>query len=662
MRPFLIGAANIAALACSSAATAQAPSTLDQDATAFGTRENVQSMKISPSGTKVVMLMSGPNSLTVVQLVDLATGQMTNLTSSNGRPEYLRWCDFAGETKLVCEHTSVEPIDGSMTGFSRLFTIGVDGQGMKPLGQQGTSRDRFLRQSDGDVIDWVSADEGKILFQRVYIPEVGTTGTLISRQKSGLGVDRIDLATLKSTQVEPPKEGVESYLTDGRGTVRIEMITERLSDSSSMTGRHLLRYRAAGSRDWRELGVYDSRDGSGLYPLAVDADTDSVFVLKKLNGRDALYRVKLDESRAETLIASDKNVDIDGVVRLGNGQRIVGYTYADERRRTVYFDPQLMSLQQSLAKALSGQPQISFHGASADGQKILVLASGDTNPGTFYRFDRTSKKLEEIGPIRLALAKRPLASVKPISFAASDGVNVPAYLTLPPGSAGKNLPAVVLPHGGPSARDEWGFDWLPQFLAARGYAVIQPNYRGSAGYGEEWLAENGFKGWRTSIGDVTAAARYLVSQGIADPNRLAIVGWSYGGYAALQSAAVEPSLYKAAVAIAPVTDLGMLRQQFDSFTNARLARDFIGNGPHLTEGSPLKNAAAIHAPVLIVHGNQDANVSIAQSERMVDALKGQGKKVEFLRLAGLDHQLDDSAARIELLTRIGTLLDQTIGH
>jgi dipeptidyl aminopeptidase/acylaminoacyl peptidase len=221
---------------------------------------------------------------------------------------------------------------------------------------------------------------------------------------------------------------------------------------------------------------------------------------------------------------------------------------------------------------------------------------------------------------------------------------------------------VVLPHGGPSARDEWGFDWLAQFLAARGYAVIQPNYRGSAGYGDEWLAENGFKGWRTSIGDVTAAARYLVSEGIADPNRMAIVGWSYGGYAALQSAAVEPSLYNAAVAIAPVTDLGMLRQQFDAFTSGRLARDFIGSGPHVTEGSPLKNAASIRVPVLIAHGDQDANVAIAQSERMVDALKSRGKKVDYLRLPGLDHQLDDSAARIEMLTRIASHLDQAIGH
>src|SRR5206468_8309206 len=162
--------------------------------------------------------------------------------------------------------------------------------------------------------------------------------------------------------------------------------------------------------------------------------------------------------------------------------------------------------------------------------------------------------------LRPELEGRQLASVTSVAVPASGGVNIPAYLTLPPSGASKNLPAVVLPHGGPSDRDRWGFDWLAQFLAARGYAVIQPNYRGSSGFGDAWLGEEGFKAWRTSIGDVSAAARWLSSQGIADPKRLAIVGWSYGGYAALQSAVSEPSLYKAVVAVAPVTDLGKLKR------------------------------------------------------------------------------------------------------
>ena len=245
---------------------------------------------------------------------------------------------------------------------------------------------------------------------------------------------------------------------------------------------------------------------------------------------------------------------------------------------------------------------------------------------------------------------------------APDGATIPAYLTLPPGKDASGLPAVVLPHGGPSARDEWGFDWLAQFLATRGYAVIQPNYRGSAGFGDEWLIENGFKNWRISIGDITASARWLVSEGVADAKRLAVVGWSYGGYAALQAAAIDPGLFKAVAAVAPVTDLSMLKEEAGDYTNSRVVAEFIGTGPHVAEGSPLRRASAIKVPVLLAHGDMDQNVGIAQSEKMAGALRSAGTPVEFLRYKGLDHQLEDGSARIEMLVKIGELLERSIGQ
>jgi dipeptidyl aminopeptidase/acylaminoacyl peptidase len=364
---------------------------------------------------------------------------------------------------------------------------------------------------------------------------------------------------------------------------------------------------------------------------------------------------------AEALVAANPTVDIDGIVRLGPGQRIIGYTFANERRRAVYFDPEFAKLQNSLTKALPDQPQIRFHGATADGQKILLLAGGDTRAGTFYRFDRATKQLAPIERVRPELEGRTLAPVKAIEVKAPDGAVIPAYLTLPTGSTGKNLPAVVLPHGGPWARDEWGFDWLPQFFAARGFAVIQPNFRGSAGYGDEWLNENGFKNWRTSIGDVTVAAKYLVEQGIADPAKLAIVGWSYGGYAALQSSVVEPSLYKAVVAIAPVTDLSLIKNETRDIYSEKLVEEIVGSAASLAEGSPLKRAAEIKAPVLLVHGTRDANVAVAQSVRMNAALRNTGRQVDYLEFPGLDHQLDDSNARIQMLTKIGAFLDKAVG-
>jgi dipeptidyl aminopeptidase/acylaminoacyl peptidase len=221
---------------------------------------------------------------------------------------------------------------------------------------------------------------------------------------------------------------------------------------------------------------------------------------------------------------------------------------------------------------------------------------------------------------------------------------------------------VILPHGGPSARDFWGFDWLSQFLAARGYAVLQPEYRGSAGFGDAWLNENGFRNWRTSIGDIAASAKWLAAEGIADPQRMAIFGWSYGGYAALQSAATEPSLYKAVIAVAPVTDLALLKEEARNFTNGQIVEDEIGSGPHVADGSPVRHAADIAAPVLLVHGDLDSNVNFEQSQKMESALKDAGKQCELIRFKGLDHQLNDSDARAEMLTRAGELLERTIGR
>lgn len=217
----------------------------------------------------------------------------------------------------------------------------------------------------------------------------------------------------------------------------------------------------------------------------------------------------------------------------------------------------------------------------------------------------------------------------------------------------------MLPHGGPSARDEWGFDWMAQFFAHQGYAVLQPNYRGSEGFGDAWMAQNGFRGWQTSIGDVTAGGRWLVGQGV-DPNRLAVAGWSYGGYAALQSGVAEPGLFKAIVAIAPVTDLALLWEEARNFANYELVRQFVGQGPHVRAGSPLHNVERIAAPVLLFHGGRDTNVGVVHSQRMDAALRSAGKHSELVAFPELEHDLGDSAARTQMLQRIGEFLEASL--
>lgn len=655
-RWFLAGAA-VAAL-IGAPAHAQSTRSLADDAAAFGARDAVAAPTLSPDGSSVLYITPGPGPKTFAVISNLQTGKSSVMTSADGQPELLRWCNYSAPGRAVCRVSGLIERTGNIIGFQRLIAMNTDGTDAMLLGQPQSQYDARLRQFDAAVLDWNGAADGTVLMQRDYVPEAGKTGSAVVRKKEGLGVDRVDTRTMRFTSVEPPRDGASGYMTDERGNVRLMSVVE--AARGSLTGRTKYFYRTRDSREWKSLVDYVRSDDQ-IRPLAIDAEVNSLYALKKKNGRRALYSIKLDGSMAEKLIAENPRVDIDGVVRVGDGLRVIGYTFADEKREAVYFDPEYKALAESLSRALPNLPIVNFVDASADGRKLLIFAGSDADPGRYYLFERDSKRLNEAMLDRPQLEGRRLAQVKAVTIPAPDGAQIPGYLTLPPGRDAKGLPAVVLPHGGPSARDEWGFDWISQFLAARGYAVLQPQYRGSAGYGDEWLNDNGFKNWRTSMSDIASSARWLSSQGIADPNRIAIVGWSYGGYAALLEAATDPSLYKAVVAIAPVTDLQLLKQDHAAYTSARIVEEFIGSGPHVTEGSPLRHAAEIQAPVLLVHGDLDANVHIRHAQKMDSALRAAGKEVEFLQYKGLDHQLRDSAVRAEFLARIGQLLDRTIG-
>jgi len=651
-------------LSCA-AAPAAAQQTLAADAKAFGARVSVVQPALSRDGSSVVYLTPGPGRKTVAVIGDLNSGQFRTVTSSDGDPEYLDWCEYASSARLVCSFGGLVPWTGSVdngapVGFSRRVALDLDGTHPKLLGQAQSSKDEWFRWQDARVIDWLVGADGQILVNRLYMPEVNTTGQLVIRNKKGWGVDKVDVTSLKSETVESPRESA-GYETDGLGHVRIMwLVGER--HSGMLTGQIKYLYRTSASRDWKDLAVVDNGIDPEFVPLEVDATIDSLYALKKKAGRYALYAIKLDGSMAETLVAEHPRVDIDSVVRFGDGQKVIGYTYVDEKRETVYFDPEFKQMGASLSKALPNLPLIYFEDASIDGRKLLILAASDSDPGRYYLFDRDHKTLTPAMIARPELQDRALGTVKPVTIAGAGGVSIPGYLTVPAGKEAKGLPLVVMPHGGPGARDSWRIDWLAQFLAARGYAVLQPEFRGSAGYGDDWLNKNGFRNWRTAIGDINSSARWAVAQGIANPGKMAILGWSYGGYAALQSAALEPSLYKAIVAIAPVTDLGLLKQEFNFYTNADLVRNEIGSGATVEEGSPLRHASSIKAPVLLVHGTMDANVRYEQSQKMDDALRSAGKQSELLTFKGLDHQLDDSDARTQMLTKIGELLDRTIGH
>lgn len=628
------------------------------DAKRFGVREQVEQISLSPDGTKVVYLGPGRGVETVAYVADVSGGVATRIFSSDGKPESVRNCHWSSNTRVVCVITMLIKEEAGLVSYSRRFSIGIDGKDPKLLTARETSRSLGVAQGGGEVIDWMPDASDEVLMTRNFVPETDI-GTHVSDSRAGYGVERINTATLRRTVVEQPKPKASEYITDGYGNVRVMGSMGEATDYE--TGIISYYYRTPDSRDWKPLGKLDVNTDTGFNPYAVDRDLNAVYGFEKHNGRFALYREKLDGSGAKELVYARDDVDVDGLIRIGRRQRVLGVSYATDRNYAVFFDPALKSLAAALSRALPGAPEINFIDSSTDENRLLLSVGSDVNPGHYYVFDRTAKNLMEIMLVRPELENVPLATQKAIQFTAADGTQIPAYLTLPPGSDGKNLPAIVMPHGGPGYRDTWGFDWLVQFFAARGYAVLQPNFRGSTGYGDKWFVDNGFKSWRTAIGDVNDGGRWLVSQGIAAPDKLAIVGWSYGGYAALQSAVLDPTLFKAIVAIAPVTDLDALRDEAKYFSNYRIVYQFIGTGPHINEGSPARNADKITAPVLLFHGDQDTNVGVGESRLMADRLRSAGKKVEFVEFPGLDHQLQDSTARINMLDKADTFLRGAMG-
>jgi dipeptidyl aminopeptidase/acylaminoacyl peptidase len=630
---------------------------------AFGARESVLDVALSPSGKKVAFISPGPGRTTFLYTVDVAEGAEPHQTlSADGKPERISRCGWVSEERLVCTIYMVvsDIVPGVTTGATRLIAINADGSNIKLVSRRSRDTDQYVAFGGGEVIDWQPGSEGSILMGRQYVPE-GRSGTNLQDSREGYGVDRVDTASLSQKTVEPAKRDAFDYISDGHGNVRIMAVGNVAGATGYDSGRITYYYRTKGSREWKTLGNYNSLTYEGFYPVAVDSDLDVAFGLKKgEGGRWALYSIALDGSKTETLVFAHPQVDVSGTVRIGRARRVVGVTYSTEKQEAVYFDKPLAALGRALSKAIPGLPLIRFEDSSADESKLLLWAGSDTDPGRYYLFDKATKQLAELMLARPQLESATLATMKPVTYKAADGTQVPAYLTLPPGSSGKNLPAIVMPHGGPSARDEWGFDWLVQFFANRGYAVLQPNYRGSAGYGDAWYQQNGFQSWRSAIGDVNDAGRWLVGQGIADPSKLAIVGWSYGGYAALQSGVLDPNLFKAVVAIAPVTDLGTLVKDSAEFSNYRLVKNFIGTGPHVREGSPAQNADRIKAPVLIFHGDMDLNVAINQSRIMQDKLKAAGARSELIVYPGLDHQLEDGVARTDMLRRSDAFLRQAL--
>lgn len=639
----------LVALLLAGVATAAAAEPAKDLAASFGARPSATGVAMSPDGTKIsyIAAMAGADTAVIVSDVKAGTSRVVIAASNQLRPTRCQW---KTDNRLICNMFGVSNITGQLLGFTRVVAVDADGGRMKSLGQRNRDRAVELNQFSGSILNWLPDDPENVLMQ-IDVPEETDQGTNIRPPAPGMAAQRINIYTgVRAETVEPGNKLVRDLDTDATGAVRFKMVMASTGSGYIRDGAQYS-VRSKGSRDWKTIGSGTTAGVASIGFAGFDETGDNLFMLKKLDGRLALYTLATDGSGTNKLVFSHPHVDVDGVLRIGKYRRPVAARYTVDATEYSFFDPALVKLSASLSKALKTASTVDILDESWDGNRKLVFAGGNGEPGRYYLFDKTTRELNELVQQRPDLAAVKLAKVTAVQYPARDGTMIPAYLTLPDGVPAKGLPTIIMPHGGPSSRDQLGFDWLAQFFAVQGYAVLQPNFRGSSGYGEAWYANNGFKSWPLAIGDINDGARWLAAQGTSDAKRTAIFGWSYGGYAALQGAATEPGLYKAVVAVAPVTDLARLKDDARRFTNYRLVSEFVGDGPFVSTGSPAQNARSITAPVLLFHGERDINVDIAQSRIMMSALKGADKPVQLITYPELDHQLDDSTARADLLRR-----------
>lgn len=479
-------------------------------------------------------------------------------------------------------------------------------------------------------------------------------------------VEKMDVYTGRRSPVARSPVRNADYLADGKGVVRFAYGRDLDNDNR-------LFYRAADASDWTKTTDWkllndELANGHVEIPLGFSADDRYAYLqVEQASGPDAIVAYDTTDGSRKTLLR-DAEGDPGRIIRgLGKSHGApVGAFIAGGKPHTLFFDvaSDEARLYRSLEAAFPGNAVV-ITSKTRDGALALVEVSSDRNPGDFYLFDTVNKKAELLLSRRDWVDQGTMAQVRPFQFAARDGQVLHGFLTLPPGSDGKHLPLIVLPHGGPfHVADSWGFDPETQLLAAAGYGVLQVNFRGSADYGRSF-AQAGAREWGGKIqDDVTDATHWAVDQGIADPGRICIYGASFGAYAALEGAAREPALYKCAVGYVGVYDLPLMFSKGDTQTlesGLSYLHDWVGEPAQLGAISPVNQAGLIKVPVFLAAGGQDERAPIQHSERMEKALREAGVPVETLYYRTEGHGFYVDAHRQAFYTQLLSFLDKHLG-
>jgi len=611
---------------------------------AFAAGPQMSEPHISPDGRRLVYLTTLEDRL-LVAVRDLGTPRVRPILNAAGGSLAVTRCEFKTNDRLLChlEGVARAGTPERLYPASRLLAVNADGSARRIL-----FADSFfsrlsaasLAQFQDRIVDWLPNDPAHVLI------ELGTRGSVFP------SVYRLDVYRGDLQLVLPAHPPVMDWTADQTGVVRFGF---GFQDQAGV-------YIARNGPDspWRTLEEFRRFDRARFDPLTFGAQPNQLLVFAPHEGRIAVWQLDLDapSTSGMQLLYSRPDVDIGGILQWPTDRHVTGFVYETDRPHTHYTDPHAAAIDEQLERALPG----AFHvvvDATRDGSKLVTVSFSDVMPPRYHLLDVASGSLTELGRQGAALGNAALAPTRAVTVPGEGGIAIPGYLTLPLGSdPARKLPAVVLPHGGPYARDHWGYDPLVQVLANRGYAVLQLNFRGSTGYGEDWR-EAGHQAWGTIMHeDITAGAHWLIDSGIADPARLAIVGWSYGGYAALIGVEKEPQLYRCAVSIAGVSDLSQMVHDDERFYGGKdSAGDAMGTDPAaLRAQSPLEHAESIRVPVLLVHGDEDYTVLVEHSKAMDQALARHGVPHELVLIRHGDHSLLRPEMRLILYRKVTEFL------
>lgn len=466
-------------------------------------------------------------------------------------------------------------------------------------------------------------------------------------------VYKLNVKTGVTTHVAKNPGNISSWLADHDGNVRMAVTSDGVEGT--------ILYRDSEKDEFKPF--IEMKAGDEVMPLAFSKDNKHIFATSN-KGRDKVEVVKYDLEGKEEVIMSNSEVDVAGVLYSSEKDKVLYGGYVTDKIHYQFFDEDFEKLFRKIQSKL-GVPEsdLGINDYNKEMTKFIVNVSSDTVYGKYYYYDSTTDELKELATLSPWLKQDELAEMHPISYKSRDGLTINGYLTLPKNKEAKNLPLIVNPHGGPWARDMWGFNPEVQLLANRGYAVLQMNFRSSAGYGKEFL-EAGNKQWGLKIqDDITDGVQWAIDQGIADPKRIGIYGASFGGYATLAGITYTPDLYAAAVDYVGVSNIFTLLNTIPPYweTMREMLYERVGHPEKdkelLTAASPVFHVDKIKTPLFVAQGANDPRVNKAESDQIVEALRARGVDVEYMLKDNEGHGFHNEENRIEFYTAMLKFLD-----